>query len=542
MTASRTFPQMEERAACPARQSAETVSFRSILFPNQTDMSEIDSRQEPEFFVDLNLDQVVGSATERRDEYRLKPFFYSPATDIGTVRYRQDVFRDIERGGVSAGIRSFASTMQKVRGWLAQSKKCFHRREQQRWFVDAATAYCSAVNQLAQALGESGIRSSGLLGLRQYLENYIASPEFQELETATLKLLEDLDSVVCSLHIAGKRITASKYQDQPDYGADVLQTFEKFRQAAAKEYRFKIRYDAEMNHVEAAIVDMVARLFPEIFSSLDDYVNQHGKFLDATVARFDREVQFYVAWIEYIAPLIRAGLPFCFPLVSRESKEISGREIYDIALAERMIRSRGSIVTNEFSITNPERIIVVSGPNQGGKTTFARTFGQLHYLASIGCPIAAKEARLYFFDHLFTHFEREEDVRTLSGKLEDELVRIHRILGNATSSSILIINESFLSTTLNDALYLSKEVMRRIIDLDMLCVSVTFLDELASMSRSTVSMVSTVDPNDPARRTFKVVRKPADGLAYALAIAAKYGLTFDAIREQIAARAKTEAV
>jgi DNA mismatch repair protein MutS len=509
------------------------MDFNSILFKGIYESKRIEEVEEPAFFIDLNLDQVINDITDGRQEYALKPFFYSSLHDIDMIKYRQEIFRDLENETPLEQINSFAQKMTVMRRYFTMIEKLYFENHKKGWFLEAALLYCDAVSSLSHALSSLELGSSGLIEFRQYLSDYINSSRFVSLASESKKIKEDLSTIRYEVIIKGLTIKVRLQESEIDYSQEIEQIFAKFKQGAVKGYKADLPVTSGMNHVEAQILDFITKLYPEIFSHLDRFCLEFSAFQDEIIRQFDREIQFYVAYLDYIEEIKLAGLNFCYPLITAQSKEIHVNAGFDIALAHKRIYEKPPAVSNDFYFKDKERVFIVSGPNQGGKTTFSRMFGQLHFLASLGCPIPGKDACLFQFDSIFTHFEKEEDIKNLRGKLQDDMVRIHGILNQATPRSIIIMNEIFTSTALQDSIFLSGKIIEKIIALDALCVCVTFIDELASLSEKTVSMVSTVMPDNPALRTYKILRKPADGLAYAISIAEKHHLTYNWIKERI---------
>jgi DNA mismatch repair protein MutS len=510
-------------------------SFQSILFRDGERDADVAGAAKPDCFGDLNLDQVVAELAGSRPEQRLEPYFYLPLRDEDAVRYRHEVCRELERREVREPVERFVCEMRRVREHLVQTEQLRHRLQQEAWLLDAIGIYSEAVAGLAAALDGLELQSRGLRGLRAFLGAYVSCERFRSRAAEAKALHEQLAAIEYAIHIQGGRVTVEAPAGQADYSAEVKATFARFEQRTARSYRAQLHDFPDLNHVETRILELVAKLHRDLFARLAEYCERERGFLDPIVSRFDREVQVYLAYLDLAGRLTGRGLRFCYPQVSAGSPETTVCDAFDLALALKADREQGTVVTNDLRLREPERIAVVTGPNNGGKTTFARMVGQLHHLASLGLPVPGSSARLLLPDRVFTLFEREEEVTTLRGKFEDELVRARAVLEQATAQSVVILNETFSSTTLEDARAIGARVLRRLLARGSLGVYVTFVDELASLSEATVSLVAQVVPGDPAQRTFKVVRTPADGRAYAWAIAEKYGLTYERLLEAIPA-------
>lgn len=507
--------------------------YVSVLFRSEEDASAVGG-EDPDFFVDLNLDQVVADVVREREQYDLAPFFRLPLDDLEAVLYRHEVVRDLECAAIMAPIRSFAERMRQMRAAVEQAGQLHYRRQKEAWFRDAVEVYCDAVRQLAESLRQAPVGGRALAGVCAHVLAYAASDAFTTLAAEAEELKDALAEIEYAVQIAGARVTVSRFEGEPDYSREVEEVFSRFKQGAVRGYLARLLETADMDHVEARILDLVARLFPKAFADLTAFCERHADFVEPAIARFDREIQFYLAYLDFADRLGAWGLRFSLPSLAASAEESGVDDCFDLALAAKLSDERRKTVTNGFRLTGAERIVVVTGPNNGGKTTFARMFGQVHYVASLGLPVPGANAQLMLPERIFTHFEREESIETLRGKLEDELVRVRDVLEAATDRSVIVMNESFSSTTLADSLLLGTEVLNRIDRIGALAVYVTFVDELASLGDATISMVSEIVPDNPSERTFRVVRRPADGLAYADAIARKYGLEYERLMERIA--------
>ncbi len=525
------------RRPTPNRAQESATLPSSILVRPGDPAADVALAERPAFAADLHLDEVMERLVADRDpaaRTAIEAPSFTRLHDPDAIAFRHEVFRDLEAPELRDAVVGFVDAMRVVDEYRAMATDLPHPLERQRWLLEAANEYQAAVARLAVALERAAPTSRALQSFADGLRGYVGSDDFAALLAGTRRLVDELATIRYRMRIEEHRVTVGRHDGEPDYGAEILETFARFRTAeTVRPVPVDVFRPGGLNRVETGIVERVARLHPDVFRRLEAYARDHATFVDPGVATFASEITFYLAWQDLIAPLRAAGLPFCYPEVSGDDQTLDAEGLFDLALALRELPTP-EIVTNDVVLRDAERILVVTGPNQGGKTVFARSIGQLVHLASVGVPVPGSRVRLALGDAVHTLFARSEDPSDLTGRLEAELGRARAILDTLGGGDLVIMNESFGSTTVEDALALNQALLGEIARRGAVCVVVTFLGELATFDPTTVSMSGVMDPDDPTRPTWRFERRPADDLAHARAVAEVHRLGYDDVRARIA--------
>ena len=495
-----------------------------------------DQAPQPDYFADLQLDQLVDAVVSGRQRHNLGPAFQARLDSVPAIQRRQAVVADLDDDHLRSAMQAFGDGLARCERQFQAAAQVRHQQQSQRWRLNAVASYAEVVETVTTALENAAPSSPGLLDWLAWLRRYRASPGFVSMATGARALLAELGELRYTLSISGDAVTAAPFDGQEDLAAATLATFERFASGPVPPHQFDLRPGAEMNDMHQAILDLVAQLFPEVFDRVAHFLDSHGTVRHPSIDVVERELQFVLAWLAFIAPMRHAGLPFGLPDMA-ETHRLEAAGAFDVLLAHTLVAVGKSPITNDIRLGDDELMLVVTGPNQGGKTTFARTVGQLYHLAALGLPVPGRAVSLHPPDSILTHFDRGDRAADLHSRLEEEVTRMTELLTRVTARSVVILNEMFSSTTFVDARTMSADVLRSVLDADAVTVCVTFIDELSTLDPRIVSLVTGVDEDDVTRRTFTVARGRADGRAHALALAAKYGLTHEQLRARLGAGA-----
>ena len=188
------------------------------------------------------------------------------------------------------------------------------------------------------------------------------------------------------------------------------------------------------------------------------------------------ELAFYVGCLNLREALTAAGEPVCVPVpVADEKLALSARGLYDPSLS---LRLTGRAVGNDVE-ADGKRLIMITGANQGGKSTFLRSVGLAQLMMQCGLFVAAESFTASVSPGIFTHFKREEDATMKQGKLDEELSRMADIASQLTPGGLLLCNESFASTNEQEGSEIGRQIVRALLESGVRVFFVTHLFDLA---------------------------------------------------------------
>jgi MutS domain V len=234
-------------------------------------------------------------------------------------------------------------------------------------------------------------------------------------------------------------------------------------------------------------------------------VAQSADHVQSFFAMLRLELAFYLSCLNLVERLDEKGEPYCFPIpVPADEAALEGSGLYDVCLS---LHLKERVVPNEVH-ANGKPLVMITGANQGGKSTFLRSVGLAQLMMQAGMFVGAEALKLSVSHGVFTHYKREEDAAMESGKLDEELARMSGIIDAIRPRSLLLCNESFASTNEREGSEIARQIVRALLANNVRVVFVTHMFDLAdSLYRADLpeALFLRAEREDSGRRTYRVI-------------------------------------
>ena len=538
------------------------LSF-SLLWPRGTRTATVEIREQS--VLDLGLQKLIEfMAFNAKHCDALREIVRSLCQDADTINYRLDIIDELAR--FPKLVRCIESLLPVLRDlkyyetflaleWKTSLQETIWRLRELEHYVDCLSKLAAAFKGIR---GE--LRSEALRDLSDLVLRVQGDPVFQRLVVALPDLLcriRSLKSITIGVNLdAGMMpceatlvsINSDEYRESPFFkslfGADKWQgigTLHKAPERSIATGPMMVSLFQDISKIMEKTTQPLAKALKE-FVSINTRVltHLHGDFL------------FYLGAIKLIDAMKRCGLPVARPQVlTREKRQLDVKDIYNVDLALHLLVQNGGkprdlsneIVTNDFGQDQKGRIVIITGPNRGGKTTLLQAIGLAQIMMQVGLYVPAREAAMSICDGILTHYPALERLEKGTGRFGEEAQRIGSLFESATRHSLVLLNESLSSTSGGESLYLARDIVRVLRMLGSRAVYATHLHELAAsaaqLNRDTrgdsrvLSVVALIEAQSGAgeqtaiKPTFKIVPGPPEGHSYAIDLARRYGISRD---------------
>lgn len=409
-------------------------------------------------------------------------------------------------------------------------------------------SFVHVVEDLHTALSGARLQSDGLRQVHENLKAVVADPNFQALQADLPELrrpLERITSLTIGLNLDVELKPASA----------VLLSINDYRVTSESSWLLRVMGVGNEDAEEAGIAplhrvpeDINQRPLSPLFQDLDRLLTQIAGPIAKALNRYARtgsgalvyleyEMAFFAAAAQMINKARAKGVTFCVPQVAAVDERVT--EINGLANMALVLAQPDKVITSDAAFDDDGRIAILTGPNSGGKTTYIRSVGLAQVMFQAGLLLPATSARISPIDALFTHFPALETRQ--EGRLAEEAARLRQVFQQATRNSLVLLNETFSSTSSGEAAYLAQDMLCGLRSIGARAIFATHLIELAERLDTIEGIVSgesklyslvagvSVNKEGEGSPTYQIVRGLPLGQSYAREIARRHGISLEQI-------------